>query len=167
MTPSKDRERTGQECDAVIHQRNGSYGPFEIKPGGDSLMEEGVKSLIAPKEKNDAAKMKTPAFPIVLCNLTKYPYPRQDGVYAVPIGCLKDQRTDRFLEAYRKKDILFLKSPSERSDGSFLAPGSFNKRTWDADSLFSVPSSSGFSVSGNSLFSQSENLFFFIRSDFL
>lgn len=39
------RDKDGQECDAVIHLRNGKHGLIEIKLGGDKLIEEGAKSL--------------------------------------------------------------------------------------------------------------------------
>lgn len=39
------RDKNGLECDAVIHLRNGSYGLIEIKLGGDTAIEEAVKSL--------------------------------------------------------------------------------------------------------------------------
>ena len=39
------RDKDGQECDAVIHLRNGQYGLIEIKLGGDKLIEEGAQSL--------------------------------------------------------------------------------------------------------------------------
>ena len=39
------RDKDGQECDAVIHLKNGKYGLIEIKLGGDKLIEEGAKSL--------------------------------------------------------------------------------------------------------------------------
>ena len=35
------RDKDGQECDAVIHLRNGKYGLIEMKLGGDKLIEEG------------------------------------------------------------------------------------------------------------------------------
>lgn len=34
------RDKTGLECDAVVHLRNGSYGLIEVKLGGDKLIEE-------------------------------------------------------------------------------------------------------------------------------
>ncbi len=34
------RDKTEQECDAVVHLRNGKYGLIEIKLGGDRLIEE-------------------------------------------------------------------------------------------------------------------------------
>ena len=84
------RDKTGLECDAVVHLRNGSYGLIEVKLGGDKLIEEGVDNLKTLKNKIDITKMKAPSFLMVLIGVGDYAYKRQDGVYVVPIGCLKD-----------------------------------------------------------------------------
>ncbi len=84
------RDNTGLECDAVIHLRNGSYGLIEIKLGGDSLIEEGVASLIKLRNNIDSTKMNKPSFMMVLIGIGKYAYQREDGVYVVPIGCLRN-----------------------------------------------------------------------------
>ncbi len=84
------RDRDGQECDAVIHLRNGKYGLVEIKLGGEKLIEEGAKSLKAMRDKIDTDKMKSPSFLMVLIGSGNYAYCREDGVFVVPIGCLKN-----------------------------------------------------------------------------
>ncbi len=84
------RDKDGQECDAVIHLRNGEYGLIEIKLGGDRLIGEGVESLKAMQAKIDTDKMKAPSFLMVLTGTGDFAYRRQDGVYVVPIGCLKN-----------------------------------------------------------------------------
>lgn len=84
------RDKDGLECDAVIHLRNGTYGLVEIKLGGDKLIEEGSVNLKALSNKIDTDKMKKPAFLMVLTGTGDYAYRRPDGVYVVPIGCLKD-----------------------------------------------------------------------------
>lgn len=83
------RDKEGQECDAVIHLRNGQYGLVEIKLGGDKLIEEGVQSLKKMESKIDTGKMKAPSFLMVLTGVGDYAYRRKDGVCVVPIGCLK------------------------------------------------------------------------------
>lgn len=82
------RDKSGLECDAVVHLRNGSYGLVEIKLGGDSLIEDGAKTLKALAEKIDTGKMKEPSFLMVLTGVGDYPLRRSDDVYIVPIGCL-------------------------------------------------------------------------------
>lgn len=84
------RDKAGQECDAVIHLRNGKYGLIEIKLGGDKLIEEGAKSLKAMEAKIDTGKMNAPSFLMVLTGTGDYAYRRHDGVYVVPIGSLKN-----------------------------------------------------------------------------
>lgn len=84
------RDKSGLECDTVIHLRNGSFGLIEIKLGGDKLIEEGAETLKAFRDKIDTTKMKTPSFLMVLTGTGRYAYRREDGVYVVPIGCLKN-----------------------------------------------------------------------------
>ena len=84
------RDKTGLECDAVVHLRNGSYGLVEIKLGGDSAIEHGVSTLKALEKKIDTDRMKEPSFLMVLVAVGDYAYRRPDGVYVVPAGCLRD-----------------------------------------------------------------------------
>lgn len=84
------RDKNGLECDAVVHLRNGSFGLVEIKLGGDKLIEEGAESLKTLASKIDTEKMKSPAFMMVLTGAGDFAYRREDGVYVVPIGCLKN-----------------------------------------------------------------------------
>ena len=83
------RDKNGLECDAVVHLRNGNYGLVEIKLGGDNLVNEGAKTLLNLASKIDTSKMKEPAFMMVLTGLGEFAYRRTDGVYVVPVSCLK------------------------------------------------------------------------------
>ena len=40
--------------------------------------------------KIDTQKMKKPSFMMILTGTDKYAYRREDGIYIVPIGCLKN-----------------------------------------------------------------------------
>ena len=84
------RDKTGLECDAVVHLRNGSYGLIEIKLGGDRLISQGAESLLRLADRIDTGKMKKPAFLMVLCGVAPFAYKRSDGVCVVPVSCLKD-----------------------------------------------------------------------------
>ncbi len=84
------RDSSSLECDAVIHLRNGSYGLVEIKLGGDKLIDEGAKNLIKMQNKIDTEKMKKPSFMMVLTATGNYAYKRDDDVYVIPVGCLKN-----------------------------------------------------------------------------
>lgn len=84
------RDKNGLECDAVVHLRDGRYGLIEIKLGGDTLVEEGARTLNKLAGKIDTGKMKPPSFLMVLTANGPYAYRRADGIYVVPAGCLKD-----------------------------------------------------------------------------
>lgn len=84
------RDKSGLECDAVVHLRNGSYGLIEIKLGGDRLVEEGAETLKRLEKSIDTGKMKLPSFKMVLTGIGPYAYRRKDGILVVPVGCLKN-----------------------------------------------------------------------------
>ncbi|MBQ1390545.1 MAG: ATP-binding protein [Firmicutes bacterium] len=84
------RDKSGLECDAVVHLRNGRYGLIEIKLGGDKLIEEGAANLRKLRERIDREKMNEPAFMMILCGVAPFAYKRKDEVMVVPIGCLRD-----------------------------------------------------------------------------
>ena len=84
------RDKSGLECDAVVHLRNGQYGLIEIKLGGQSLIDDGVRTLNSLAAQVDTSRMKAPAFKMVLTATGEYAYRRsEDGIYIVPVGCLK------------------------------------------------------------------------------
>ena len=83
------RDKTGLECDAVIHLRNGHYGLIEIKLGGDTLIESGARTLLKLAGKIDTEAMNVPSFLMVLTGTGQYAYCRSDGVCVVPISCLR------------------------------------------------------------------------------
>lgn len=84
------RDQTGLECDAVVHLRGGNYGLIEIKLGGYEWIEQGAETLNTLAQKIDTDKMKAPSFLMVLTAVGDIAYRRTDGVYVVPIGCLKN-----------------------------------------------------------------------------
>ena len=84
------RDKSGLECDAVVHLRNGQYGLIEVKLGGETLINEGVETLTSLAKQIDTTRMKAPAFMMILTATGEYAYRRpEDGIYIVPIGCLK------------------------------------------------------------------------------
>lgn len=84
------RDSSGLECDTVLHRRNGSYALFEVKLGGEDKINEGAASMIELANNIDTDKMPAPSFMAVIIGVGKYAYRRKDGVYVLPIGCLKD-----------------------------------------------------------------------------
>lgn len=83
------RDKSGLECDAVIHLPNGQYGLIEIKLGGDRAIEEAILSLKKLVSQIEQSTIPPPTFKMVLTGLTPYAYRRPDGITIVPIGCLK------------------------------------------------------------------------------
>lgn len=84
------RDKSGLECDAVIHLNNGRYGLIEIKLGGETLIEAGVTTLKKLEQKLDTKKMGEPAFKMVLTAIGDYAFLRKDGIMIVPIRSLKN-----------------------------------------------------------------------------
>lgn len=83
------RDSNGLECDSVIHLRNGKYGLVEIKLGGSKLIEEGAETLNKFASTIDTEKMNAPSFKMILTAVGNLAYRREDGIYVVPIGCLR------------------------------------------------------------------------------
>lgn len=84
------RDSNGLECDAVVCLRDGSFGLIEVKLGGNSLIEEGASSLKALAAVLDTRRMRAPSFSMVVTAIGDYAYRRNDGIYVVPVSCLKD-----------------------------------------------------------------------------
>lgn len=84
------RDSNGLECDAVLHRRDGSYALLEVKLGGEEHINNGASSMIELSNNIDTDKMPLPSFMAVIVGVGKYAYQRKDGVYVIPIGCLKD-----------------------------------------------------------------------------
>ncbi len=82
-------DNSGLEADCVLHLNDGRYALIEFKLGSMEI-DDGAKNL--DKLENlilEAGKFKKPDLKIVITG-TKYGYKREDGVYVVPLGCLKD-----------------------------------------------------------------------------
>lgn len=84
------RDSSGLECDTVLHRRNGTYALIEVKLGGEKLIEEGVNALKSLAEVIDTTRMPNPSFMMVLTAVGQYAYQRPDGIFVVPISCIRD-----------------------------------------------------------------------------
>lgn len=82
------RDHSGQEADAVLHFKNGQWGAIEVKLGNKAI-EEGAESLKRFAHRIDLDSMNQPSFLAVITG-TGYAYRREDGVYVLPIGCLRN-----------------------------------------------------------------------------
>ena len=85
------RDKAGRECDAIIHLPDGKWGAIEIKLGSDETsISEGSRSLRRFVDSVDTEVMRQPSFLMILTATTNYAYRQDDGIYIVPIGCLKN-----------------------------------------------------------------------------
>lgn len=84
------RDKSGLECDAVVHLHNGTYGLVEIKLGGAANIETAAATLTKLESRINTANMKAPTFKMVLTGTDDFAYRRRDGVFVVPIGALRD-----------------------------------------------------------------------------
>lgn len=83
------RDSDNLEIDAIIHLKNGKWGVFEIKLGGEKLINDGITALKKLDKKIDYSKFNRPTFLAVL-TATGPCYKTQDGIYIIPITMLKD-----------------------------------------------------------------------------
>lgn len=81
---------TGDEIDAVIELDDGTWGAFEIKLGHNQV-DKASENLLKIKMNFDQMNHeKSPTVLCVICGLGEYAYKRPDGVFVVPIGCLRE-----------------------------------------------------------------------------
>ena len=88
------RDRYGLEADGVLHLNDGRYALIEFKLG-QTEVDMGAKHLCEIEKLIDEYNQKEKQCPIRLPDLklvitgTEYGYRREDGVFVIPIGCLK------------------------------------------------------------------------------
>ena len=88
-------DRYGLEADVVIHLGDGRYALCEVKLGQAGI-ESGAKNLLKIEslireynEKEPRMPMRLPDLKIVITG-TRYGYRRDDGVFVIPLACLRD-----------------------------------------------------------------------------
>ena len=88
-------DRYGLEADAVLHLNDGRYALIEFKLG-EHEVDQGARHLCEIEElikrynaKEIQCPLRLPDLKLVITG-TKYGYRRDDGVFVIPIGCLKD-----------------------------------------------------------------------------
>lgn len=82
------RDEKDFEVDVILRTSSGKWGAIEIKLGA-GYIDNAAKNLLKFKERVDINKCGEPAFLMVLTG-TNYSYKREDGVYVVSIGTLKN-----------------------------------------------------------------------------
>ena len=83
------RDKNDFEVDAIIHFNSGDWAAIEIKLYDDDAIHDAAKKLLRFKEKINFEQMKEPSFLMIVTG-TSTAYQREDGVFVVPIDCLKN-----------------------------------------------------------------------------
>ena len=76
------------EADLIISLNNGKWAAIEVKLGSREI-EDGAQHLKKLAANIDTEKFPAPSFLMVLTG-GEFAYRREDGVFVVPLGCLKD-----------------------------------------------------------------------------
>lgn len=85
----KYRDSKRRESDAVIQFNDGSWALVEVKLGGEEDIVEASEKLINIANDIDWARTGNPAFLMVVTK-NKVAYQMENGVYVVPLCCLKN-----------------------------------------------------------------------------
>ena len=85
----KYRDSKKREADAVLQFTDGSWALVEVKLGGESDIKQAADNLIKIAGDIDWEKTGKPAFLMVVTK-NKVAYRMENGVYVVPLCCLKD-----------------------------------------------------------------------------
>jgi predicted AAA+ superfamily ATPase len=82
------RDKSGLEADLIVRLRDGRWAAIEVKLGNKQI-EEAAINLLALKKKIDEEKMGKASF-LMIITAGQHAYQRKDGIWIVPIGCMKD-----------------------------------------------------------------------------
>lgn len=85
----KYRDSKRREADAVIQFSDGSWALIEVKLGGDDDIQVAAENLVKIAKDIDNEKTGNPAFLMVITK-NKVAYRMDNGVYVVPLCCLKN-----------------------------------------------------------------------------
>ncbi len=85
----KYRDSKKREADIVLQFRDGSWSLIEVKLGSDADIEDAAKHLLDIATDIDTKKTGSLNFLMVITK-DKFAYRRKDGVYVVPLGCLRN-----------------------------------------------------------------------------
>lgn len=81
-------DNSNLEADLIVRLHDGRWAAIEIKTGSKEI-EDAATNLIKLSQTVDTTKIGEPSFLMVL-TAGQYAYRREDGVYVVPIGCMKN-----------------------------------------------------------------------------
>ena len=85
----KYRDSKKREVDAVVQFADGSWALIEVKLGGEEDIRKAAENLIKIADDIDYERTGKPAFLMVVTK-NKVAYRMENGVYVVPLCCLKD-----------------------------------------------------------------------------
>lgn len=80
-------DNTNLESDMILRLNSGKWAAVEVKTGSKEI-DDAAEHLIKLSNTVDTSKVGQPSFLMVLTG-GQFAYQREDGVYVVPIGCLK------------------------------------------------------------------------------
>jgi hypothetical protein len=82
------RDKTGFEIDSIIQLADGRWGAAEIKMGTAEI-EKAAGNLLKLCKIVNTEQMNDPSFLMIL-TATEYAFQMKNGVWIVPLGCLKN-----------------------------------------------------------------------------
>lgn len=82
------RDKDKLEADLIVRLHDGRWAAIEVKLGSKEI-DEGARHLLEIKKKVDTDKVGEPSFLMVVTG-GEFAYRRSDGVFVVPLSCLKD-----------------------------------------------------------------------------
>lgn len=82
------RDKSGLESDLIVRLRDGRWAAIEVKLGNKQI-EEAAQNLLSLNAKIDEQKMGQASFLMILTG-GEFAYRRNDGIFVVPIGCLRN-----------------------------------------------------------------------------
>ena len=82
------RDKLDREADAVIQFRDGDWALIEVKMGDQEDIDDAAKKLLLLSKDIKEEKSK-PAF-LMIITKDRFAYRREDGVYVVPLACLRN-----------------------------------------------------------------------------
>jgi predicted AAA+ superfamily ATPase len=82
------RDKSGLEADLIVRLRDGRWAAIEVKLGAKQI-DEAAKNLLALQARVDRDKMGEASFLMIVTG-GQFAYRRSDGIWVVPLGCLRD-----------------------------------------------------------------------------
>ncbi|MGI6359871.1 MAG: ATP-binding protein [Acholeplasmatales bacterium] len=82
------KDSTNLEVDIILELKDGRWGAIEVKMGSNEF-DSAAEKLLRFSANIDESKMGKASF-LAIISATEYAYKREDGVYVIPLGTLKN-----------------------------------------------------------------------------